>query len=427
MRESLRATFRSLRIRNYRLYFYGQLVSLSGTWMQTVAMAWLVLRLSHNGAVAVGVVTALQQLPTLLFGAWAGALADRMDKRAALVGTQTVMAIMAAALAIVTFSGTATIFNVSVLAFLTGCGNALDIPARQALVSELVDREDLVNAVALNSAAFNASRVTGPAMAGVLIVTVGTAWCFALNAVSFVAVIGGLLAMRAHELGPSNRVARAKGQVREGLRYIVATPSLVSNLALVALVSMVGLNFPVILPVLAKVSLHGDAGTYSVMTVAMGLGALVGALFVAQRTNPTAQLMAWGSVAFGASMCAAAAAPSAVSMMPLLFLVGVFSIVALSTSYTLLQLESRAGMRGRVMAVRAVTVVGSTPIGAPIAGFVCQHFGARWGLGGGGAATLVITAWYIGYLRRHVVADDVEPAGAPAVAALLNADGAAAS
>jgi len=426
MRESLKATFRSLRIRNYRLYFYGQLVSLSGTWMQTVAQAWLVLKLSHNSAVAVGVVTALQQLPTLLFGAWAGALADRMDKRAALVGTQTAMAIFAAVLAIITFSGTATIVNVGVLSFLTGCGNALDIPARQALVSELVDREDLVNAVALNSAAFNASRVTGPAMGGLLIVVAGIGWCFALNAVSFVAVIGGLLAMRTEELGASNRVARAKGQVREGLRYILATPTLVSNLVLVLLVSMVGLNFPVILPVMAKVVLHGDAGTYSAMTVAMGLGALVGALFVAQRTHPTAQLMAWGSVAFGASMCASAIAPTVVSMMPLLFVVGIFSIVALSTSNTLLQLESRPGMRGRVMAVRAVIVVGSTPIGAPIAGIVCQHFGARWGLGGGGAATLVITAWYIGYLRRHVEADETEPATAAAgVASLLSADGAA--
>ena len=415
MRESLKATFRSLRVRNYRLYFYGQLVSLSGTWMQTVAQAWLVLKLSHNSAVAVGVVTALQQLPTLLFGAWAGALADRMDKRGVLIGTQTGMAIMAALLAIVTFTGTATILNVGVLAFLTGCGNALDVPARQAFVSELVERDDLVNAVALNSAVFNATRVTGPAMAGLLIVSLGTGWCFLLNAVSFVAVIGGLLAVRTDELGPSFRVARAKGQVRDGLRYILATPTLVSNLALVALVSLVGLNFPVILPVLAKVTLHGDAGTYSAMTVAMGLGALVGALVVAQRRTPTAQLMAWGSIGFGASMCVTAVAPSLASMLPLFFVVGVFSIVALSTSNTLLQLEARADMRGRVLAVRAVTVVGSTPIGAPIAGLACQHFGARWGLGGGGAATLVITAWYIGYLRRHVVADDVEPA--PAMAA----------
>src|SRR3954447_9576319 len=341
MRESLKTAFRSLRVRNYRLYFYGQLVSLSGTWMQTVAQAWLVLRLSHNSAVAVGVVTALQQLPTLLFGAWAGALADRMDKRALLVGTQTAMAIMAALLAVVTFTGTATILNVGIFAFLTGCGNALDIPARQAFVSELVERDDLVNAVALNSAVFNASRVTGPAMAGLLIVTVGTGWCFLINAVSFVAVIGGLMAMRTDELGPSNRVARAKGQVREGLRYILATPSLVSNLALVAMVSMVGLNFPVILPVLAKVAMHGDAGTYSAMTVAMGIGALVGALIVAQRRQPTAQLMAWGCIGFGGSMCAAAVAPTIGWMLPLLFVVGVFSIVALSTSNTLLQLEAK--------------------------------------------------------------------------------------
>ncbi|HLY83279.1 MAG TPA: MFS transporter [Acidimicrobiales bacterium] len=401
MHESLRTTFRSLQIRNYRLYFFGQLVSLSGTWAQTVAQAWLVLRLSHNNAEAVGLVTAMQYVPVLLFGAWAGLVADRVDKRHLLVGTQTAMALTATGLAVVTFTGTATIWNVCVLALLTGAANAIDMPARQAMVNEMVGAGEVVNAVGLNSAVFNASRVTGPALAGAILVTLGTGWCFALNAISFVAVIAALLAMRTEEMRPAQRVPRARGQIREGFRYILATPTLLSNLVVVAVVSALALNYPVVLPTLAKVTFHGDAGTYSIMSAAMGFGALAGALVVASRHRPTDRFMALGGVAFGAGACLAAVAPSLTVLVVLLVLVGAFSIVFLSTSNTLLQLEAIPEMRGRVLAVRAITVVGSAPIGAPIFGLLVQHSGARWGLAAGGLATLGATTWYVGYLRRR--------------------------
>ncbi|HET9733220.1 MAG TPA: MFS transporter [Acidimicrobiales bacterium] len=416
-------TFRSLHIRNYRLFFLGQLVSQSGTWMQTIAQGWLVLRLSHNSGVAVGAVTALQYTPMLLFGAWGGVVADRLDKRRLLIATQTGLAVTALAMAAVTLSGVVSLWSLYVIVVATGVVNLIDVPARQAFVSEMAGPEDVANAVGLNSAMFNASRILGPAVGGVLILTVGVGMCFLVNGLSFVAVIGALVAMRPGELFRSQRVVRARGQVREGLRYAWAAPALRWNLVLMAIIGTFALNFQTVLPLLAKVTFHGNAGTYSAMTVAMGVGALVGALVAANRARPTPKLLLWSSVAFAGVMGVAGLAPNAVVVLPVLAAMGLTNIVLIAASNTMLQLDAAPEMRGRVLALRALTVLGSTPIGGPIVGWVCERFGARWGLGLGAVATAAgcaLYAWHTGNRRAGrrspvppVLADPVatNPAG----------------
>ncbi|HEX9530553.1 MAG TPA: MFS transporter [Acidimicrobiales bacterium] len=394
-------TFRSLRVRNYKLFFFGQLVSVCGTWMQTIAQAWLVLRLSHDSGVAVGVVTALQFTPTLLFGMWGGVIADRFDKRRLLVGTQLAMTAAAAALATLTLTGAVQLWHVYALALVTGLATAVNAPAHQSFVVEMVGPQDVGNAVGLNSAGFNAGRIVGPALAGLVIVTVGTGWCFAVNAASFVAAIGGLMAMRPGELWRGAPVARAKGQVREGFRYVRRTPELRSNVILLTIVGTLAYNFQVVIPILAKVTFHGSAGTYSAMTVAMGSGSLVGALLAASRRRPSGELLFGASLAFGAANCLAAVSPNLVTVLPALVLLGLCSITYVSTANTLLQLRSDAEMRGRVMAIYALVVIGSTPIGGPLLGWICQQWGARWGLGLGGLSTLAGAVFFGTSLLRQ--------------------------
>lgn len=411
VRQAVATTFRSLQIRNYRLFFLGQLVSVSGTWMQVVALGWLVLELSGGSAVAVGVVTALQQIPMLVLGAWGGVLADRFDKRRTLVTTQAVSATSALTLAALVFTDVATVPNVSAVVVLAGLAQVVDLPTRQAFISEMVGPEHLINAVGLNSAVFNATRIVGPAIAGALLVTVGAGWCFLVNGISFVAVIFGLLAMRPEELRRSPLVARAKGQVREGLRYIARTPELRANLVLMTITGTLAINFPVVLPVLATETFDGDAGTYGLMTASMGVGALVGALLAASRRSITERLLIGASVAYGVASLVSSAAPTLGVLVPLLVVTGAVNITMFATSNTLLQLQAEPTMRGRVLAVRGMTVLGTTPIGAPIAGWVCDRFGPRWGLVLGGVATLVAAAW-LGASVRNRPLPAVDPADA---------------
>ncbi|MDQ6615970.1 MAG: MFS transporter [Actinomycetota bacterium] len=398
----MRGTFRSMRSRNYRLYFYGQLVSTSGTWMQTVALGWLVLRLTNSGF-AVGVVTALQFLPMLLIGTYGGVIADRLDKRRTLIATQAGMAVSSAALAAVTWAGANPLWAIYGLSFVLGVFSALDMPVRQAFVSEMVGQDDLPNAVALNSAMFNASRVIGPALGAVLIKLVDVGPVFAINAVSFVAVIAGLMMMRPDELHVTPRVMRAKGQVREGLRYVWHTPELRSTILVLALVGTLAFNFTVVLPVLAKFTFHGDAGTYGWLTSLMGAGSIVGALGVASRLRPTAKLLVGSCLAFGVVMLASAAAPTLMSEYVAIVALGVTSITFMATCNSTLQLTSVPEMRGRVMALYGLVFLGSTPIGGPIVGWISQHFGPRYGLAVGGVAT-VLAAGAMGsvLLRRRL-------------------------
>jgi MFS family permease len=385
----MRKTFSSLAVRNYRLFFYGQLVSLVGTWMQTVAQAWLVLRLSHNDGFALGLLAAAQFLPLLVLSPWAGLIADRFDKRRVLIATQTAMGILAAILAVLTLAGVVSLWMVFVLAMLLGLANAFDVPTRQAFVSEMVGPESLANAVGLNSSIFNAARIVGPAVGAVLIKLFDVGPCFAINAVSFAAVIAGLMMMRPEELQRKEPALRARGQIREGLRYAWHVPVLRSTLFLVGVVGTLTFNFVVILPLLARQDFHGDAGTYGLLTAIMGVGSLVGALITAARSRPTTLVLLASCGLCGIAVLGAAAAPTLVTEIPALLLAGATSITFIATANTTLQLASAPKMRGRVMAIYVVFFLGSTPIGGPLVGWISGAYGARAGLAVGGVAAVV--------------------------------------
>ena len=396
-------TFRSLGVRNFRLYFYGQLVSTSGTWIQTVALGWLVLRITNSGF-AVGVVTALQFLPMLLMGTYGGVIADRFNKRRTLIGTQGGMALSSAALAVITLAGADPLWAIYLLTFVLGAFAALDMPVRQAFVSEMVGTADLPNAIALNSAMFNASRVIGPAVAAVLIRLVDVGPCFAINAVSFAAVIAGLLMMQPEDLFVTPPLVRAKGQVREGLRYVWETPELRSTILVLAVVGTLAFNFTVSLPLIAKFTFRGDAGTYGWLTALMGVGAIVGALGAASRVRPTVKLLVGSCAAFGVAMLGGAVAPSLIAEEVFMVLVGAASISFMATANATLQLTSIPEMRGRVMALYGLVFLGSTPIGGPIVGWISEQFGPRYGLALGGlASVMAAAAMGLVLVRRRVV------------------------
>ena len=394
------STFRSLRVRNYRIWFCGQLVSVCGSWMQTVAQGWLVLRLSHDSGFAVGLVTALQFLPMLLFGAWGGVIADRFDKRRTLVAAQSALAVIAAVQAAVTLSGAVRLWMVYALVVVQGFANLVDIPVRQSFPNEMVSGEDLSNALSLNSALFNSARIIGPAVAGPLIVTAGVGWCFFVNSVSYLAVLASLLLMRRAELYPTTKAKRGRRQIREGLAYVRRTPALGSVLLLSAVVGTLAINFNVVLPLLAKKTFHGTARTYSAMTVAMGVGALIGALTTATRKRATPEFLCWSAVMMGLAMCAAAWAPTLHVALVLIAFVGLCQVAFVSTGQAILQLASAEEMRGRVVALRAITVMGSTPIGGPIIGWI-SGINARWGLVVGGVASLLGAGGYGMFLRQR--------------------------
>ena len=402
-------TFRSLRTRNYKLFFFGQGTSLIGTWMQTIALGWLVLDLSDNSGFAVGFVLALQFVPTLLFGAWGGVVADRFDKRAILVITQTIMAITAAVLGLLVVSDVITLWMVYALVLVFGLAQSVDNPTRLSFVSEMVGPDDISNAVGLNSTLFQGARILGPAVAGVLIVTIGTGPCFLLNSVSYVAVIIALLAMDTSALNRGEPVAKEKGQIREGLRYVWSTPELRSLLLLTLIVGTLAINFPVVLPLIAKVTFDGNADTYSLMTIAMGVPALVGGLVIAHRANPNERLLFGAGLFFGAAITVAALAPTLALFVVLIAIVGAGQIAFMSTCNTMAQLRAEPRMRGRVMAVYVLAVLGSTPIGGPLVGWISQEYGPRYGLAIGGIATFFGTLVLGGMmLRARRAADDAE-------------------
>jgi len=396
-------TFRSLRIRNYRLFFFGQLVSVTGTWMQTVAQSWLVLNLTGSG-VALGVTVALQFLPMLLFGMWGGLLADRMDKRRLLVTTQAAGGALAVALWGLVATGRVELWMVYVFAFLLGVVTMVDMPTRQSFVIEMVGPEEVPNAVGLNSAMFNTGRILGPAAAGIVIASFGIAPAFLVNGLSFLAVIGALLAMRPEELFRRERAARQSGEVRAGLRYVRADPTLRSTLLLVGVLGTFGFNFVVVLPLLARFTFRGGAGLYSVFTALMSLGSLTGALIAAGRVAPTRTMLLGAGTGFGVLMLATAAAPTAVVTGMLLVGVGLAVMLFLATANTTLQLNSDPAMRGRVMALYMAVFMGGTPLGAPIIGWVGEVFGARWTIGiGSVAVALSLVAVAVLLSRRENV------------------------
>jgi len=388
MRVAAHQTFSSLRIRNFRLYFIAQLISVSGTWMQSVAQAWLVLHLTGSG-VDLGIVVGLQFLPMLLLGPFGGLVADRTNKRRLLFVTQSAGGLLALVLGILVVTDTVVLWQVYLLALMLGVVNLFDNPARQTFMMEMVGRDDLPNAVSLNTVVMNASRVVGPAIGGVIITVFGLGICFFVNAASYVAVIIGLAMMRVVELHRTEPVERAKGQVRDGFRYVWRTPALRNTIAAIAIIGVFAYNFTVTLALLAKVTFHGGAGTYAVLTSCMGAGAIVGGLLTAHRSRPTPRLLQVLALVFGGLLAAVALAPTLVAAGLLIALMGAASIGFIATANATLQLTADPGMRGRVMALYAMAFLGTTPIGAPLVGAIAQWTDPRIAMLTGATATII--------------------------------------
>ena len=396
-------TFHSLRVRNYRLFFFSQLISLTGTWMQTTAQVWLVLDLTGRSTAgsAVGLLLALQFLPMLLFGMWGGVIADRLDKRRTLIWTQSSAAALAVALWLIVLTGVTQLWMIYVLAFLLGVVTVFDNPARQAFVIEMVGPGDVANAVGLNSAVFNGARLMGPALAGVLIHAIGISPLFLLNAISFIAVISALSAMRTAELARLTPVPRSKGQVRDGFRYVWRTPVLRSTLLLVTVVATFGFNQVIVLPLLARYVFHGGPGLYGAMFAALAAGGLIGGLGAAARGRSSRAMLIGSAAGFSVLAMLVSMAPNAWLAMVGLFPMGVCSMTFIATANSTLQLTARNEMRGRVMALYALVFLGSTPIGGPIIGWISQEWGARAGLFVGGALSLLAAGAAAWSVRRH--------------------------
>jgi MFS family permease len=400
MDATVRRTFSALRIPNYRRYFTGQAISLIGTWMQTTAQVWLVLQLTGS-ATDLGFVVALQTLPVLLLGPYGGLVADRIDKRRLMVVLQSLMGVQALVLALLTLTGRVTYYDVCILALLLGLNNCFENPSRQAFVLEMVGPDELRNAVSLNSTLVNAARAVGPAVAGVLIATVGEGWCFLLNAASFAAVVGSLMTMDRTLLRPSRPTARARGQLREGFRYVARTPELGIPLVMMGLVGMLAYNFQVTLPVVAKQVFGGDARTFGLMTAAMGIGAVGGGLVSAARGKTGSRPLVITAFAFGVVILVAALAPTLPVEFAALGLVGFASVSFLAMANSTLQLGAAPQMRGRVMSLWSLAFLGSTPIGGPVVGWITSMEGARVGLAVGGVSCLVAAVFGV-IAMRHV-------------------------
>ena len=382
-------TFPALAIPNYRRYLRGQSVSLMGTWMQMTAQAWLVLTLSDSPS-TLGVIIALQTLPVLLLGPYGGVIADRVNKLRLMISLQTAMGVQALFLGVLTVTGEVRLWQVGVLAALLGLNNAFESPSRQSFMLEMVGRDSLRTAVSLNSTMVNLARVVGPAIGGLLIATTGVGVCFLINAASFIVVVWTLLRLDRSAITRSTPVARGKGQLREGLRYVARTPELGIPLLMMALAGVFAFEFQVTLPVLAKQALDQGSEGFGLMTAAMGVGAVGGGLLVAARGKTGLRPLTIASAGFGAVLLLAAMAPTLPLALGALVLVGWGSVTFMAIGNTTLQLAAAPEMRGRVMSLWFVAFQGSTPIGGPLLGWAMGWAGARVGLGVGGVACLVV-------------------------------------
>ncbi len=406
--------FRSLRVRNYRLYASGQLVSLTGTWMQRVAQDWLVLELTNSGT-ALGVVTALQFGPQLLLGMWGGVLADRSDKRRLLLATQSGIALVALLLGVLDVAGVVAYWQVLVLAGALGVITAVDTPVRQSFSVEMVGRDDLANAVAINSTTFNVGRVIGPAVAGVMISAVGTGWAFVANAASSIAVLGGLALMRKAELFPSPPVRRARGQLGEGLRYVRGRSDLLLTMVLIFIVGTFGLNFQITSALLARQVFHHGASGYGLLSTSLAVGACVGAVVATRRVRrPSATFLLIAVAAFGVAEIASGLMPSLALSALVLVPTGVAMLTVTTSANSSVQLGVEPTMRGRVMALYLICFLGGTPLGAPVVGWASGTFGPRWGIVDGGLIC-AISATVIASVLVH--RRGVRPADLPGLVA----------
>ncbi len=396
-------TFRALSNRNYRLYAAGGVVSNTGTWMQRVAQDWLVLQLTANSGTALGITTGLQFLPMLLLSPYAGLIADRFPKRRLLQVTQLMMAAPALLLGLLAVTGVAEAWHVYVLAFVFGVGTAFDAPARQAFVSEMVDADDLTNAVGLNSASFNAARIVGPALAGFMIAALGsgaaaTGWVIILNALSYGAVIWSLQRMREADLHPTERAVRGPGMIRDGMRYVRSRPDLMLVMAIVFFAGTFGLNFQMTSALMATDVYGKGASEYGLLGTTMAVGSLTGALLAARRGRPRYRLVVVAAVVFGLLEVLAGLMPSYLTFALMTPLLGLSALTMITAANATVQLSSAPVMRGRVMALYMMIFMGGTPVGAPVVGWIGEEFGARWTLIGGGGMTvlgvLLAAAWF---------------------------------
>jgi MFS family permease len=388
IRTATSETFASLKhSRNFRLFFGGQLISQIGNWLTMVAMVLLVLKLGGNG-LSLGLLAVCQFGPVLFIGAWAGLVADRSDKRKLLLLVQTVAMAQSFALAGLAFMSRTPLLPLFLVAMVGGVTTAFDNPTRRSFVTEMVPEEDVSNAVSINSALMTSARVFGPALAGLLVVTLGFGWAFAIDGLSYLAVLLGLYLMRTEELRPSTPAPRAKGQVREGLRYVTTVPALWIPLVMMTVVGTLSFNFQIVFPLFVEKTLHGSITEFTVFYSIVSLGSLIAALGSARRTHITVEDVVKASAFFGAAMLVIAASPSLIWVAPFGMLVGFGSISFLVASTAIVQIEANANMRGRVLALQSMVFLGSTPIGGPILGLICDQFGARAGFVVGGVAAL---------------------------------------
>jgi MFS family permease len=415
----LSPTFRALHNHNYRLYATGGVVSNTGTWMQRVAQDWLVVVLAVNDGTALGITTGLQFLPALLLSPYAGLIADRFPKQRLLQVTQTVMAVTALLLGVLAVTGTVEVWHVYVLAFVFGVGSAFDAPARQSFVSEMVDPEDLTNAVGLNSASFNAARVAGPALAGLLIGAFGggaqaTGWVILLNGLSYAAVVFALRRMVVADLNVSPREERHKGMILDAVRYLRGRPDLMMVLAIVFFAGTFGLNFQMTSALMATQVFHKGATEYGLLGSAMAIGSLTGALMAARRTRIRLRLVAGAALLFGAVEILAGLVPTYATYVAIVPFLGFTALTMITAANTTMQLATAPGLRGRVMALYLMVFMGGTPLGAPFIGWIGEQFGARWTLIGGGGLTILGVLASIavftrgrGMLQRRVITREV--------------------
>ncbi|NKY12542.1 MFS transporter [Cellulomonas hominis] len=398
----MNSTFASLRYVNYRLWFAGALVANIGTWMQRVAQDWLVLTdLSDDSGLAVGITTALQFAPTLLLSAWAGVLADRVNRRKLLMVTQGAQGVLAFGLGALVLSGHAELWHVYVFAALLGAVAAVDQPVRQTFVAELVPAGRLSNAVGLNSTSFNAARLIGPGLAGLLIAAVGTGWVFVINGVSFAATILALLLMRTSELHPMPVAPRAKGQIREGIRYVRGRTDILVIMAVIGVVSTFGLNFQMTSALMARAEFGKGAGEYGILGSVLAIGSLGGALLAARRERPRVRLVIGAAFGFGVATGVQALMPTYVSYAVACIPVGLASLTMLTAANTTIQMSTDPVVRGRVMSLYMIVMLGATPIGSPIVGWIGETFGPRWSIGIGSITALIVSAAAALWARKH--------------------------
>ncbi len=402
MRRGVNSTLRSFEIRNFRLFFGGQLVSQVGNWLTLIAQTLFVLHLTDNNGVAVGVLTACQFLPVLVLGAWSGLVADRSDKRKLLLYVQVFAMMQSFALAALAFTGHPPLLAIYAVAMAGGVATAFDNPARRSFVVEMVPATHVQNAVSLNSALMTSARVIGPPIAGLLIVTSGYGWCFAIDGLTYIAVLIAYWRMNTDEIVRSESAPQAKGQIREGLRYVRSETDLFVPLVMTGIIGTFAMNFPVVFPLFVKENLGGTDTMFTILYGVVAVGSLAGALVAARRTSISHRDVVRGAVLFGVSLMVMAFSPTLATTFAASLFVGFASIVVITTTTAMVQLGTAPVMRGRVLALQAMVLLGSTPIGGPLLGFVCEEFGARAGFVVGSIACFVAAAWGVAAVRRSV-------------------------